>query len=81
MEEVLLCYSLYLIGTFGEAVGVHFLHYTPYPHVNGESLSFIKAVKQRTFGNLCAYALDFLQLFSAEFNGFIFYFFKINLIV
>ena len=81
MEQVLLRYALHLVGTFGEAVRVHFLHYTPYPNINGKGFGFVKAVKQGAFGNLCSDPFDFLQLFSAEFNWLGFYFFKINLFV
>ena len=81
MEKILLCYSLYLVGTFGKAVRVHFLHYPSYPHINGKRFGLIKAIQQSAFGNLCANALDFLQLFSAEFNGLGLYFFKINFFV
>ena len=69
MEKVLLCYALHTVCTGREAVRIHLRHNSFYPYVNGESVSFIKTVKQCAFGNLCAYTAYFLQLFSAEFNG------------
>ena len=69
MKQILLSYALAALCTGRKTVRVHLRHYALYPHVLGERLVFFESVQKRTFGNLFAHALYFLQLLSAEFYG------------
>ena len=69
MKQILLSYALAALCTGRKAVRVHLRHNALYPHVLGERLVFSESVQKRTFGNLFAHALYFLQLLPAEFYG------------
>ena len=78
MKQILLSYALAALCTGRKTVRVHLRHYALYPHVLGERLVFSESVQKRTFGNLFAHALYFLQLLPAEFYGRIGYLVKVD---